>query len=79
MELAPYDSEIVCCPGVENIKEKTLCRVCGATYDTPKKPFEPHETLYHPGVNRMVHWFCQNKLSYSADDVKKMQSQSFML
>ena len=75
MELLPYSFDIQHRPGSDNIVADALSRGnCGAVSNTMDLK-SLHESLLHPGVQRMLHFVRSRNLPFSIDEVRRITSE----
>ena len=61
-------------PGKEKKGPDTFTRIyCQAISDSTLQ--QVHDSLYHPGITRMIHFVRSRNLPYSVDDIRKTISK----
>ena len=71
LELSPYDFDIIYRAGEENVPADTFSGVRAMSL-TLDKLNELHQSLCHPGVTRMAHFFKSRNLPFSIEEIKQM-------
>ena len=71
LELSCYKYDIIYRPGKDNITADALSRV-SASIHSKNKLYCLHDTLCHPGINRMWHWIKAKNLPFSINDIKSL-------
>ena len=72
IELSCYNFDIVYHPAAENIAPHTFYRSLCAAVPAGFNIAELHNSLYHPGITRMLHFVWTKNLPFSVEEVKQM-------